>query len=221
MTINDSVTPQPMPVSAKEYSAKYSLINFINAYYQIRDCMQYSPSTILIVGVGVGLEAILLREKFGLQVSTFDIDPGFKSDYVGSVHSMEVFRDQQFDVCIVSHVLEHLPFKYFEPSLKEVARIAKHAIVYLPYGSRHLEVKFIRAQREKEYSIKCTIPRFKIIDGTKPELCGGEHYWECGYRNFEVAKIKALISNYFILDNIYHNDDWHFSLNFCLTSKSD
>jgi hypothetical protein len=211
--------PHRMPVSGKEYASKYSLTTFINAYYQVRDCMEYAPETVLIVGVGVGLEGTLLREKFARRVTTLDIDGDFGVDYTGSVHNMDMFADQQSDVCIASHILEHMAFRYFETSLAEIARLSKHALIYLPYGGRHMELKFVRAQREKEYQIKWSIPTFRLIDGTKPELYGGEHYWECGYRNFEPRKIRAIIAKYFQVDNMYHNSDWKYSLNFCPTSR--
>ncbi len=211
--------PLPMPHDAKEYSRKYSLTNFINAYYQIRDCLNYAPSKVLLVGVGVGLETIILREKFGILVSTIDIDSGFSPDFIGSVHSMEMFSDMQFDVAIVSHVLEHLPFSFFSTSLKELARVAKHAIIYLPYGGRHLEWKFSYAQRCREFSFKLTIPPLKKTTGELRELQNGEHYWECGYRNFSVMKISRIISNYFEIDGCYQNPDWKYSINFKLTSK--
>jgi hypothetical protein len=210
--------PRPMPHDANEYAQRYSLTTFINAYYQIRDCMRYAPSSILIVGVGVGLEPILLREKFCKQVTTLDIDPGFGVDLAGSVHDMKCIADSAYDMCIVSHVLEHLPFRYFEPSLREIARVARHALIYLPYGARHFEVKMTRAQRTKEYTLRLSLPRLRRIDGSRPILCGGEHYWECGYRGYSIRRIRTLMQKYFNVDSMYHNDDWHFSINYCLTS---
>jgi hypothetical protein len=211
--------PQPMPVRATEYANAFSLTTFINAYYQIRDCLAYRPKSVLIVGVGVGLEAIILREKFSVGVVTIDIDPNFGSDYSGSVHDMRQFGDGQFDVCIASHVLEHLAFAYFEASLAEIARVARHALIYLPYGLRHMELKLIRAQREKEYALRFSLPSFRSIDGNTPLLCDNQHYWECGYRNFEPWRIRSIIEKFFTLDRMYHNHDWKFSLNFCVTSR--
>lgn len=211
--------PAPMPHDAKDYATKYSLTHFINMYYQIRDCMSYNPSKTLLIGVGVGMEAIILREKFCVAVSTLDIDPGFRPDFVGSVHSMDMFDDMQYDVAIVSHVLEHLPFRYFPSSLSELARVARHVILYLPYGGRHLEWRLIYAQRYREYSAKLTIPPIKKVSGEALELQTGEHYWECGYRNFSVSKISKIISQYFDIDACYQNRDWKYSMNFKLTSK--
>lgn len=211
--------PKPMPVSGNEYAEKFSVTNFINLYYQVRDALLCSPHTVLVVGVGAGLEPAMLRNRFGLDVTTYDIDPEFGVDQVGSVHEMPMFADGQFDLCIVSHVLEHLPFSYFETALQEIARVSQHALIYLPYGVRFMEVKFVRAQRQKEYGFSFAVPRWRKIDGTKPELCGGAHYWEVGYRNFETVRIREIIEKYFIVDEMYHNRDWTYSLNFRLTSR--
>ena len=134
--------PKPMPVSGQEYAGNFSFTNFVNLYYQVRDALCYSPRSVLIVGVGVGLEPSLLRSRFGMEVTTFDIDPVFGVDQVGSVHDMAMFSDGKFDLCIASHVLEHLPFEYFEIALQEIARVSSHALVYLPYGVRFFEFKF-------------------------------------------------------------------------------
>jgi hypothetical protein len=211
--------PGPMPHDAEEYAHKYSLTHFINSYYQIRDCLSYAPKHVLVIGVGVGLEPILLRNKFGIEVITLDIDSGFKPDCVGSVHMMPMFSDLQFDVCIVSHVLEHLPFRYFEESLREIARIARHAVIFLPYGGRHLEWKFSYAQRFREYKLALTIPPLRKISGESLDLQQGEHYWECGYRNFDVKKITAIMARYFSIDACYHNPEWKYSINFNLSSS--
>jgi hypothetical protein len=212
--------PHPMPVDARQYAGAVSLTHYINAYYAIRDALVYSPTRILLIGVGVGLEPILLRHKYGLDVTTFDIDAGFHPDVVGSVHKMDMFADKQFDVAIVSHVLEHLPFALVSTALEEIARVARHAVIYLPYGGRHLEWKFTYAQRYREYAVRLRIPPLNRVDGKTPALQAGQHYWECGYRGFSVSRIRKLIGRFFTIDRMYHNHDFKYSLNFTLTSRS-
>ena len=92
-------SPAPMPHDAKDYASKVSMVNFVNSYYQIRDCVRFQPNKVLIVGVGVGLEAIILREKYNVNVKTLDIDPGFFPDHVGSIHDLSGFPDQSFRPC--------------------------------------------------------------------------------------------------------------------------
>ena len=219
MTSSPLLPPRPMPESAATYAERVSLTNFINAYYQIRDCLAYAPATVLLVGVGAGIERSLLRDRFGLEVTTLDIDAGFQPDYVGSVHEMPMFAARQFDVAIVAHVLEHLDFRYFTPALAEIARVARHALLYLPFGGRHPQVRVTGVSARLDFRARCSLSPLQRIDGTQPVLCGGEHYWECGYRGFEVPRIRRLIEEYFQVDECYHNPEWSYSLNFRLTAR--
>jgi hypothetical protein len=148
-----------------------------------------------------------------------DIDPDCGADSSGSVHDMPQLWAGQLGVCMVSHVLEHLVFTYFEPSLAEVARVARHALIYLPYRVRHTEIKAIYAQREKKYALRFLLSRLPSIDGTVPVLCDKTHYWECVYRDFEPRRIRSIIERCFTVDRMYHNHDWKFSLNVCVTSR--
>ena len=105
--------PHPMPVDTQAFQSQVRVHHYINAYYQVRDLLSYQPRRVLIVGVGVGLEPIVLRQKYGLEVVTLDIDPGFHPDVVGSVTKMDMFDRWEFDVVVASHILEHLPFSLF------------------------------------------------------------------------------------------------------------
>lgn len=218
---NRSPAPAPMPQGAREWSRKWSLVHFINAYNQIRDCLAYRPANVLIIGVGLGFEPMILKEKFGINTTTLDIDPGFAPDYVGSVHDMHSFTDQQFDVALASHVLEHFRFSLFDQALSELSRVAKHSIVYLPYGGRHCELKLVAAQRHQEWHLRVSLPpvRKRYISGEEPDLQEGQHYWECGYPGFGIAKVRKLMEKVFVIDRMYQNPDFLYSLNFLLTSK--
>lgn len=212
--------PKPMPHCAQEYARKYSLTHFINTYYEIRDALSFDPKRILIIGVGVGLEPIVLREKFNIEVTTLDIDKDFNPDVVGSVHDMRVFPNKAFDVAIISHVLEHLPYSFFDPALRELARVANASVVFLPYGGRNLSIRFIFAQRIRELVFNVHIPPRKRISGNEPVLCDGEHYWEVGFRGFSKKTILEDFSKHFEVINHYHNYDWMYSMNFILKSRN-
>lgn len=212
--------PHRMPVDAEVYRSDVSLTHFINGYYQVRDALSFAPRRVLVVGVGVGIEPILFREKYGLEVTTLDIDERFGPDVLGSVHDLSAFEAGRFDVAIASHVLEHLPFPYFEDALRELARVARNAVVYLPYGGRHLEWRFTYAQRFREYALKVRIPPLRRVTGRSLDLQSGEHYWEVGFPGFSVAEITRVITRYFTIKASYQNPDWKYSYNFVLISRA-
>jgi hypothetical protein len=211
--------PHPMPVDAAEYARALSPSGFLNAYYQLRDVLSYRPRRVLVVGVGVGLEPLVLREKFGVEVTTLDVDARFGPDVVGSVHDMAAFADRQFDVVVASHVLEHLPFAYFDQSVDELARVARHAVVYLPFAGRHLELKLTYAQRVREWAARLRLPPLARITGNEPCLQEGHHYWEVGYRGFSPGALARRFERRFTIDRRYHNRDWAYSINFLMTAK--
>ena len=209
-----------MPVDAERYRNAISLTTFVNSYYQVRDVLRFSPRSVLIVGVGTGIEPVLLRHRFGLAVTTLDIDARFQPDVVGSVHDLSAFRPDQFDVALVSHVLEHMPFAYFEPALEQLARVARNAVIYLPYGGRHLEWRFTLSQRVREWGLRLRIPPLRRVSGATPDLDGGDHYWELGFPGFSIDRISTLIARHFRILDRYHNQDWKYSYNFVLSRRA-
>ena len=62
-----------------------------------------------------------------------------RPDVLGSIHRLDMFEDKQFDLILASHVLEHLAVAYLDQSLKEMARVAKYSVVYLPVHGRHFQ----------------------------------------------------------------------------------
>lgn len=209
----------PMPHKASQYGLNISPANFANAFCQVRDCVELNPQNALLVGIGTNITPILLRVKYGIQVTTLDIDSEFEPDIVGSVSDMQMFHDKQFDVAIVSHVLEHLPFSLFFKSLCEIGRVSKHALIYLPYGGRHVELKLSLAQRIRELNLEVWIPPYhRSVSGEERILQGGEHYWEIGYRGFSRRKIREIMKKNFTILKEYQNKEWKYSLNYVLRS---
>ena len=107
---------------------------------QLRQICYSGYTNILEIGVGKGF----LRHCFKLfpQIShtTVDIAEDLSPDYIASVTNMP-FEDKQFDVVVCGQVLEHLPFRDFLPSLKEIRHVARHkVIISLPDKRRHFGI---------------------------------------------------------------------------------
>ncbi len=193
-------------IPASRYKKNLGITNYINAHYQIRDCLQLNPKKVLIIGVGVGLEKALLKH-FGIEVLTVDIDEDLGPDIVGTVLDMKFFEDEEFDVVIAAHILEHLPYEYFDDAIKEISRVSKNALIYLPLACLIPNIS-VSITPIFDYRFKIVIPFF-----WKKHTFNGEHYWELGTRGYRVSKVIKDIKKYFINTEGYHSEAWHYSYN--------
>ena len=220
MITNEPFEPDVMPVDRTEWRKHLNLSNFINAYYQYRDLTSLTDSgNVLLIGPGQGLDVAVLQWR-GYNVTTFDIDETFEPDVIGSVHDLSMFDDQQYDVVIASHVLEHLPVRFLDASLAEIARVSRHAIIYLPVNGRHMQIRVRPGFMGFHWTFGLDIINFfRRPSGESPEFMSGQHFWEVGLAGFKKREIKKRMSKQFIVKNIYRNQDWLPSMNFILNSK--
>lgn len=218
----NSPSPNVMPIDRESWAKELHLSNFINSYYQYRDVVKWvgSQPSILIIGPGQGLDTEIFKWR-GCEVTTFDIDETFRPDIIGSCHDMPMFRTSEFEVVIASHVLEHLPVPYLDLALAEIARVGRYAIFYLPVAGRHSLMRFIPGFKGIDLSCVMDFCRFwERPDGVTPKYCGGQHYWEIGYRGFRLSDLRKMFSTEFELIHDYRNKDWMSSHNFILRSKA-
>jgi Methyltransferase domain len=221
MMSNDRVPePSVMPVNRQEWGKQLNISNFINAYYQYKDIQSLEKcKEILIVGPGQGLERAILNWR-GYAVTTLDIDSTFSPDYIGSVHDLNMFSSGQFDAVIASHVLEHLAVPYLDAALKELSRVSRNAIIYLPIFGKHFQWRFMTGGRKIDISIISDVYNWFIApDGVSPRYMAGQHFWEVGMRGFKTRDLKKRFSSYFRILRTYRNRDWLASMNFILKSK--
>jgi len=161
---------------------------------------------------GAGLEAAVLR-SWNIEVTVMDIDPALNPDILGSVDNLSMFADKQFDVVIASHVLEHLPFEYFDRCLSEIARVSQNALIYLPFACI---VPELRLSLEPIFR---KIFRLRIPFFWKNYKFNGEHYWEIGVKGHSLSKIRHAIARRFDIFDDYHNWDWRYSYNFVVKAR--
>lgn len=217
-----SEVPKPtvMPVDRTAWREQLNLSNFVNSYYQYRDLQSCEGvRTVLIIGPGEGLAVQVLKWR-GYTVTTLDVDDVFRPDYLGSVHDMSMFRDDQFDVVIASHVLEHLAEPYLDKSLQEIARVGRHALIYLPVAGRHMQLRFIPGFKGIDVSVIVDV--FNYLhrpNGVVPRYAQQQHFWEIGMRGFGRRAVTRRISQWFEVVRVYRNRDWTPSQNFVLRSK--
>ena len=221
MTTPAVPAPAVMPIDRESWKRQLDLSNFVNAYYQYRDVQRFGDALrVLIVGPGQGLQTEVLRWR-GHQVTTLDIDSTFDPDITGSVHEMPMFTAAQFDVVIASHVLEHLAVPYLDPALGEIARVGRHALVYLPVAGRHLQARLQPGFKGIDLSLVLDFFNyFHRPTGVDARYCARQHYWEAGMRGFRVRDLKNRMSRHFDVLEVYRNRDWNPSLNFVLASRA-
>jgi hypothetical protein len=217
-----SPEPTVMPIDREAWRRQLHLSNFVNAYYQFRDVQHWVGETpsILIIGPGQGLDTEIFRWR-GCRVTTFDIDDTFRPDVLGSCHEMPMFSDAQFDVVIASHVLEHLPLPFLDQALEEISRVGRYAVFYLPVAGRSSMLRLVPGFKGLDWAAIIDICRFwERPDGLTAKYCGGQHYWEVGYRGFRVRDLTKRFAKFFELKACYRNRDWLPSQNFVLKSAN-
>jgi hypothetical protein len=217
----DAPRPDVMPVDRQAWRRQLHLSNFVNAYYEYRDIAALPASrSVLVVGPGQGLGVEVLRWR-GYQVTTFDIDEAFSPDHLGSVHDLSRFESASFDVVVVSHVLEHLAVDWLDPALAEIARVGRHALVYLPVHGRHGQLRWIPGIRGWDFSLVLDLFNpLRRPDGRSPAYMDGMHFWEVGMRGFRVKDLERRFAPHFEVLHRYRNRDWLPSYNFVLRSRA-
>ena len=216
----ETYKPDVMLLDRQEWAKQLHLSNFVNTYYQYRDLLLCKDiKKVLVIGPGQGLSTVLLRWR-DYEVITLDIDETFKPDYLGSIHDMQMFENYQFDAIICSHVLEHLAEPYLDTSLKEIARVSRYALIYLPIAGRHFQARLKGDVKGTDISLIMDIFNyFHKPDGITPRYCEGQHFWEVGMRGFRVRDLIERFSQWFEVLHNYRNRDWYSSWNFIVKSK--
>lgn len=158
-------------------------------WHQVDEVTKLRPSRVLEVGPGPGLFKALMS-ALGVQVETLDVDADLNPDHVASVFAMP-FANDTYDVVCAFQMLEHVPFEDSLRAFKEMARVARVAMVIsLPDAATRWPVI---VQVPKIGQIAFSVPRPRL----RPQVhvFNGEHYWEIGKRGYSVERVVEELSN--------------------------
>lgn len=175
--------------TSEHYSHRYESKQRLASYWhQIDECIAIGGKRVLVVGKGTGTVPFML-ERRGFEVLTLDLQPELKPSLIGDVRSMPL-ADGSVDVVICSQVLEHMPYEFFEPSLRELGRVARNGVVLsLPDNGRYLKIDITGFRIVR--SLFVDVPRLRLM----PKEFDGEHYWEVNSRGYRLGRIDRSIRN--------------------------
>jgi ubiquinone/menaquinone biosynthesis C-methylase UbiE len=179
---------------------------FCSYWHQIAEVLSLNATQVLEIGVGNAFASNYLKDK-GLDVTTLDIEHTLNPLVVASVLAIPFPKDS-FEVVTCYEVLEHLPYKDFNPALKELARVSqRYVIISLPDVTT-------------TYRINIELPRIKpikkLVSHPFPRPANhtfdGYHYWEIGKKQYPFAKIQKdiklsslkILKSYRVFEFYYH-----------------
>ncbi len=183
-----------------------SRTRWMNFWHQVDEVMALKPQRVLEVGAGGGIVRDRLR-GVGCEVITVDTDPAVESDVVASIEKLP-FPDKSFDVVLAAEVLEHVPFERVPEALRELKRVARHAVVVtLPHAGSafifHIKIPLIG---DGTFFLK--VPFFWKQHANKYGDARG-HYWELGKRGYSRARMRTLFNQaglQVVKERIYPDD---------------
>lgn len=187
-------------VHSDHYFRGYDSIDrFISYFYQVDLVKSIDVVTALEIGVGNRTVSNYLKEH-GYTLTTCDIDPDLKPDYVADIRSLP-FDDNSFDAVLAYEVLEHLPWTEVPTALKELHRVSKkYVLISVPYSCLAFELTvyfpFIKRLLNKPFIdlIFLRLPYFF----RKMEF-DGEHYWEMGKKGFSIYAVRDILRKDFTI----------------------
>ncbi|MDR0811035.1 MAG: class I SAM-dependent methyltransferase, partial [Paludibacter sp.] len=134
-----------------DFKSYVSVQRWSSYWHQITEILDLQPATVLIIGCEDGIVGKFVGQ-YGINVSTFDLNPTLQPDYVGDVREIDkILNGKRFDVIVCCQVLEHIPYEHFEDILQKFSKLAKNVIISLPYAY-------------SIYSITLNIPKLKLFN---------------------------------------------------------
>jgi hypothetical protein len=157
---------------------------------QLMYTLQEQANSVLLVGKGDGLVEQIL-ERYGVNVTTVDVEPSLEPDVVGSVDSIPC-PDGDFDLSLCCQVLEHLPFERFGVALRELERVTRRCLVLsLPDVRRFVSLRARVASRSVD--VQFSVPRLRPRAIPVERYTSLGHYWEIGFAGTGFTKVRTAI----------------------------
>ncbi len=166
-------------------------------------------NSVLEIGPGPGVLVNILK-FLGKEVLTIDFDFSLKPDIVGDVRKIPI-KNKTFDLIIANQILEHIPYNNFLEVLSAFSNISrKYVLLSLPYNQHHVEfflnlkiIKYLYFRGLFNKLISKVFPihfYFGISKFLSKFPKHDEHYWEIGYKEYPLNKIRNdLLLNFEIL----------------------
>jgi len=163
-------------------------------------------SDVLEIGPGPGVLSNILKflEK---NIITLDFDYFLKPDIVADVRELPL-KNKSFDLIIANQILEHIPYNNFCEVLSTFADISReYVLISLPYNEHHIEFYFnfkiikylyfrgvINKLISKIFPIHFYFGISRFLSSF-PEH--EEHYWEIGYKEYSLNKVRREFFQHF------------------------
>jgi len=193
--------------SVSRYSQQYDGFGrFASYWHQIEQVSRYNPDSLVEVGVGNRFVSRYLSHH-GFELTTIDHDSALRPDIAGEVSRLPL-KDSSFQMAVCCEVLEHIPFAYFVPALKEFHRVTRDRLVIsVPDVRKTLRFSFnIPFHGLVKYCL--SLPTWP----TRHEF-DGEHHWEIGKSGYPLARVKEafhtagfqLLEHFRVFEHCYHH----------------
>lgn len=190
-------------------------------YHIIKTVYDLQLMHVLEVGIGAGLVPHVLRFN-GRNVVTADFDPHLHPDFQCDIRELP-FKENSFDIVLASEILEHIPFTDLDKALLEIHRVARrYAVISVPFNQHHFSVH-VNLKLMKYLYFGGRINRFLerffpvylyygISRGRTDIEFDGEHYWEIGYKQYPLRKVRKVVSRCFSIQREFrvNLDPYHY-----------
>lgn len=214
----DTFEPK-VQVKTEHYKNNKQINNWLwsNYMYQINDTLKTNPKKILIIWKWSWVVDNYLKNTCNLEVYSMDIDESLYPDFIWWLPDLsDNIKNQKFDTIICAHVLEHIPFEYFDKSIENLSKICNYLIIQLPPSTLQLRLNFWIQPYILDWNFNINIP---LLFWKKYKF-DWEHYWQPYRKWTSMKKVKKIINTFFEIEKSYQNPYNHYSYHFILKSKN-